>query len=245
MPDYNVGQPYLRLFTLSSDWKRRGFALAPLFDHPGMSATHWGEDDPPELPFSVKDYLDYWNSHAEPIGPIERKSHPTWNGGYGPGGVWINMDANVTAQDHANFFDWSVSLADAIGPEYGVCNYLLRSSTNDTIHRNRSWSITVTNFATYGPPWFGARTFLGSRLIERIGRERLEAVKGTIYDRPWGVILDLDVNLAHPDPDQLASAQSAAMAILLSSGVFGDYSDRANPQPGPTWQSIDHSIILK
>jgi hypothetical protein len=213
-----------------------------LLAHPAVTPTHWGPDERTREPFDAAALIARVSSWTDTFGTpgLQRRKAPRYSGYFTTHADQLNhvkIDAakSTDAADLAQIFTLADALAAALAVEYGVVN-LVRA---DSPRRCRAAAlITALDFQRYGPAGIGARTFLGPRLVQAIGMERLAALELPLQPTAWGgVRFDLHTEPWRANRETLVSQQERVNELLAESGVFGDYRT-TRYAPGPNWQPV-------
>jgi hypothetical protein len=200
-----------------------------------FAPTHWG-GDPAIEPFDVEQFREELGQQDGSTLPehwvFRRAKMPKWDGQYGPGGVDAEFRASVPERAWARIFKWADDLAAVVQPEFGTCHLILPPAENDKICS----VISLGKYKKNGPPWLGARSYIGKELANQIGMERLREAAARVEESSWGVIVDIIGEPWSAKGDALASRQREAMAKLTKCGLFGNYTRYNYPVPGPKWK---------
>ena len=217
----------------------------------GWEPTHWDVDERTRLPYSVGDLLAKVESGKhQGLVYLARKKAPkylltlakSWRPNV-PDVVDFKATGRLTDKQQREVFDLGDALVTVSKPEFGVVVPITWSEDdNERAERYaRPMFLGPKELQQYGLDGLGARTYLSSRLVERLGHDRLSK-SGVVSDLDWGgIVVDLLANPWEQTAEALIERSEHARKVLGESGMLGHYEGLRGIEfiPAPKWTPLD------
>lgn len=214
------GDIRLNFLPKSGYLKKFGGEFAKVISGGPIVPTHWG-DDPPKEKFDPEGFLENLEKNTHSFRCFARRNTPKWEGFYSDQMIQLNFK-KPAIKWWPRIFQWSDQIAEVCQPEFGVCHPVLHFEK--CVHNNWSAILNYDDLFEYGPTWFGAKTYLGKRLVKAIGQDELR--RSGIFqvtNTEWGVKIDLINECWNVRPSDFVERQSTIMAALCETGIIGRY----------------------
>lgn len=159
----------------------------------------------------------------------------------GLGKVRFEFDPGPTEADLPRLFEFVDALADYFHPALGWIHRFWRVGERSQNY-NASARSTIDSFQKYGLHPLCTRTWYGPHLVGLIGLPLLEASGALVRQTLWGgVQIDLAERPWAVESETLMAAQQQVMKTLVTSGVYGDFSDLFHKKTGPRWVPLPNT----
>ncbi|NOK62649.1 MAG: hypothetical protein GFH27_549293n105 [Chloroflexi bacterium AL-W] len=213
--------------------------------HPKTVPTHWGTDERARQPYNREEMIsivsDFPNDTNVP--GLHRRKSPRYQAYFTAkqhdiNNLKIEYRSAIDEPNLPVLFALGNALAEHLHPVFGFVH-----SIWDLGEQSQKYSeagiTNVRDFQEYGPQAPCTRTWFGPHLVDLIGREVLLGCDAPTTETAWGGIqLDLIDTPWEADFATLQQRQQQILQQLLPSGVFGDYSQPFEYQPGPRWVPV-------
>lgn len=139
--------------------------------------------------------------------------------------------------DMENIYAIVSRLVTIFGVEYGAIHERFVGFQEHDRAYLATYSLKAREFYENGVPGIGARTFFGSMLADRVGRERLAQLPNVTPLPDGGIQLDLVSEPWTADYETLLEAHRRVYPILAESGMFTAHpsNERASGWTRPDW----------
>jgi len=227
--------------------KKRSSFISAISSPEELRPTRWG-DDPPKNSFDLSNVDDLLKRFESYIGSVvlRRTLVPKWDGTFsffdrGLQRICVEF-SNPKPKLYESIYNWADGIANVLRPEFGVVHLGVLKKGRELMS---GWSSVVkqVEYMNGGPGPLCARSYLGNRLVDLIGRKTIASSQLSIHERDWGLILDLAEHPWDVDPGVLKSRQIEVMRILSGSGIFAT-EDRGLITPGPKWVVLENRVNL-
>ncbi|MBC8103618.1 MAG: hypothetical protein H7Z41_13660, partial [Cytophagales bacterium] len=212
---------------------------------PGLAPTHWGPDSRTRDLFDrdrlIGEVTAYQSEFYVPV--LRRRKAPAYEAFFSAKSSGLNyaelrVKGPVQSADAPRFFALGDALANALTPELAFVHPVWNRGEESQLY-SASGVLSLKELQEYGLNPVCARTWYGSRLVSEIGRERLAQAGLRIENtRGGGVRVDLVQDPSQSDFETLQRRQTEAMAALVPSGLYADYTRFNDFVPGPRWVPI-------
>jgi hypothetical protein len=212
---------------------------------PGCAPTHWGSDERSQNPYDKQTVLQAVGGFAEeyttPV--LVRRKTPKYEAFFsardsGMKYVKVEFGSGLPDQEMRVAFTLADNLAKALEPEFGIVHPIWRLGA---LSQNYSASgiFKAPQFQNCGPRALCSRNWLGPHLAQLVGRDLLIATGCIVKDTPWkGLQVDLVERPEEATFEVLSDRQTEVMKRVMSTGVFGNYSNPRRCQHGPKWMPV-------
>lgn len=206
--------------------------------------THWGLDerarDTYERSVMERTVCELIDDHYVP-GFVRRRS-PRYEGYFSAQVTGLNyvklQFGAPSGRDLSDVFALGDAMAASLETEYGFVHRVWNLGEISQLY-SEAGVIQVDEFQQCGPQSLATRTWFGAHIAALLDRSVLRESGALVRDTPWGGIqVDLVEAPWETDFETLRRRQMEIMALLQSSGVFGDYSVPFECRPGPQWIPI-------
>ncbi|KYC41491.1 hypothetical protein WA1_15620 [Scytonema hofmannii PCC 7110] len=215
-----------------------------------LTPTHWGTDERAPNPYDRNDLLATVSAFKSDFNmpSLHRRQAPRYKAYFsasdrGLNYVSVEFGSSLQNKDLHRVFLLGDAIAAQLEAEFGIVHPVWLEGSQEYC---ASGKITASELQKYGPSPVCARTWFGSHLVQLISSKRLFLSGAIIHNTPWGgVQLDLVQHPWKSDLETLSNRQRSVMKHLQPSGVFGDYTQFLNYQPGSNWIPILDKISHK
>lgn len=151
------------------------------------------------------------------------------------GQAWFEFDPGPAEADLPRLFEFADALAAYFRPALAHIHRFWRIGERSQNY-DASAVANIDSFQKYGLHPVCTRTWYGPHLTKLVGLPLLEASGARVQPMPWGgVQIDLVERPWEVELEALAAAQEEIMKTLVTSGVYGDFTDFFNKRPGVNW----------
>jgi len=204
---------------------------------------HWGLGDGPPEPLDRAQFSESPIGRGPMVAELVRKERPAWQAEMSlDDRAWLNLVTSGEDLDligTAAWFRLADALVDALQPDLAFAHLDARTELLAESERERRIVIDagIVNGNEYyerGPGGLGMRTWIGPWVLRQLGTDRVRQLPPPAVVRPtdWGgLCVDLIAEPWQAEPQALAEAFAAAMAVLVPAGFFSNFRGFTNNKP--------------